>query len=224
MECYIKDICQLYANNECTGDCYTKNYYERVLNKSNIPLRYIHADKTPLIPDDVDMSAFRFLQNIRENMQDFVSRGRSVYIYSPYYGNGKTTWAIKLAIAYLHTLEEPRKLPVKFVNTQSMITDWKNRFKDELDTTQLFELVNDLKDCDLAIFDDIGITKLTDNDNSLMFSIIDYRLSNNKTCIFTSNNVPSMLINKIDERLADRITGYSHKVGFKKAMSSREEV
>lgn len=223
-DCYIEDIC-LDCNTENCNNCYTKKYYERVLNKSNIPTQYIHANEIKLAPgNDFDLKQFRKLAAIRNDIQDFVKEGKSLYIYSPYCGNGKTTWAIKLAIEYLHTLETPRTLPVKFVNTQSMIADWKNRFKDELNTTPLFDLIQDLKECDLAIFDDIGITTLTESDISLLFSIIDYRLTNNKSCIFTSNNVPDMLINKTEDRLADRIIGYSKCIGFKQEVSSREEI
>ena len=224
-DCYIKDICMNCNTTNCNNDCYTKNYYKRVLNKSNIPAKYIHANQIKLVPNnEYDLKQFRKLAAIRNDIQNFVKEGKSLYIYSPYCGNGKTTWAIKLAIEYLHTLETPRTLPVKFVNTQSMIADWKNRFNDDLDTTPLFHLIQDLKECDLAIFDDIGITTLTESDISLLFSIIDYRLTNNKSCIFTSNNVPSMLPSKVGVRLGDRINKYSKCIGFKQEVSGREVI
>ena len=225
IDCYLKDICEFCNSEKCHKHCFDKVYFDGVIPKSNIPKRYIHADKIILEPQNsFDENQFRRLDKIEHNIQEFVEKGKCLYIYSPYCGNGKTTSACKLAIAYLYSIETPRELPVKFVNTQSMLSDWKARFTDTFDTTYLYKLVNDLKECDLAIFDDIGITTLTESDVNLLFSIIDYRTANDKSCIFTSNNVPSMLESKLqDDRLVDRILGYSHCIGLSSDNRMRKE-
>lgn len=224
MECYVQNVCELCNSEQCGHDCFIRKYYERVLKESNIPEKYIHADKIKLVPQNsFDETQFKRLNKMKHDIEEFVEKGRCLYLYSPYSGNGKTTSACKLAIAYLYSLQGPRELPVKFVNTQAMIADWKARFTDTFDTTYLYKLVNDLKECDLAIFDDIGITTLTESDITLLFSIIDYRTANNKSCIFTSNNVPSMLESKLDDRLTNRIIGYSECVGFSSEKGMRKE-
>lgn len=75
-ECFVREICQLYANNECTGDCSMRSYYDRILKQSQLPRKLQRVDKIRLIPDDVDLEAFRKLARIRDDIVNFVEQGK----------------------------------------------------------------------------------------------------------------------------------------------------
>lgn len=224
IDCYVQNLCDLCGSEKCGESCIIRQYYNKVINESNIPPQYIHADDIKLVPqNEFDYTQFRGLSQVRANIEEFVANGKCLYIYSPTCGNGKTTWACKLAVEYIYSLQAPVELPVKFVNVQSMLSLWKARFTDEYDTANLYKLVDDLKRADLVILDDLGITSATESDIAVLFDIIDFRTTYNKSCIFTSNNVPSMLVNKLGDRLANRIIGYSRCVGFKSNYAMRKE-
>ena len=43
-----------------------------------------------------DKKKYEYLAHVKQNIEDFIKQGCSLYIYSRYPGNGKTSWAIKL--------------------------------------------------------------------------------------------------------------------------------
>ena len=51
-------------------------------------------------PEDIDFDAFTELADIKDDIVNFVSSGKCLYIASEYNGNGKTSWSIKLLLRY----------------------------------------------------------------------------------------------------------------------------
>jgi hypothetical protein len=62
---------------------------ETYLNNSLIPKRYLR--QISLIPAKVDEQTFRELNDIRDNIVEFVDKGENLLICSNNVGNGKTT-------------------------------------------------------------------------------------------------------------------------------------
>lgn len=213
-DCYIQDICMECNTTKCNSNCCIKNYYNRILAQSKLPSKLQHADKIRLTPDEEDLEAFRKLARIRANIVDFVEQGKNLYIYSPQVGNGKTTWAAKLLVEYFKYMDY-RSNPGMFVNVTDLCSRYKNRFLSDEKDPELLNFIALLKEADLVIWDDMGaMDKYTPSDKTLLFSILDTRINNGKSNIFTSNIIPGRLESKVELRLADRIVRLSILICF----------
>ena len=213
-DCYIKDICMECNTTKCNSNCYVAKYYNRILAQSKLPSELQYADKIKLIPEDVDLEAFRKLAKIRANIVDFVEQGKNLYIYSADVGTGKTTWAAKLLVEYFKYMDY-RSNPGMFVNVTDLCGDYKDRFLGDEKDQALLDFIDKLHEADIVVWDDIGaMDKYTPSDLSLLFRILDDRINNGKSNIFTSNIHPSRLDSKIGIRLADRIVRLSIRVRF----------
>ena len=56
---------------------------------------------TPLQPDTRDLPAFYTLSDIQKDAENFVTDGRFLYLWSLNLGNGKTSFAAKIAKTYM---------------------------------------------------------------------------------------------------------------------------
>jgi DNA replication protein DnaC len=68
---------------------------------------------------------------------------------------------------------------------------------------------------DLVVWDDIATKNASEFEHEQMLSIIDSRIDNNKSNIFTSNVLPDVLNDYIGARLTSRIIGLSIPIQFK---------
>lgn len=73
--------------------------------------------------------------------------------------------------------------------------------------TSSYAAVRQYIDLDLLVLDELGVQAGTPNEQSLLFEVIDARLSENRPTIFLSNLKPKMLAPVIGERIVDRIKG-----------------
>ena len=62
-------------------------------------------------------------------------------------------------------------------------------------------------DIELLVIDELGVQVGSISEQTLLFEVIDARLSENRPTIFLSNLSPSEIVGVIGERLADRIKG-----------------
>ena len=74
------------------------------------------------------------------------------------------------------------------------------------------EILRMIKTCRLLIIDDIGAERVTDWVRERMVSIINTRVSNNLTTIYTSNLSPEELRSELGDRIASRVLGSSQVV------------
>lgn len=72
-----------------------------------------------------------------------------------------------------------------------------------------------VKGCKLLIIDDIGSEKFTEWVRERLVSIINTRVSNGLSTIYTSNLSPEELKEGLEERIASRILGYSGVIEIK---------
>ena len=73
--------------------------------------------------------------------------------------------------------------------------------------TSAYEAIRRYVDLDLLVLDELGVQAGSINEQTLLFEVIDARLSENRPTIFLSNLKPSDLAPIIGERLIDRIKG-----------------
>ena len=74
---------------------------------------------------------------------------------------------------------------------------------------------NNVLDCDLVIWDDIGTKMGTEFEIENLLNIIDARISNNKSNIYTSNMSPAQLNERVGERLYSRIVNTAYNIELK---------
>lgn len=73
--------------------------------------------------------------------------------------------------------------------------------------TSSYAAVRRYVDLDLLVLDELGVQSGTQNEQALLFEVIDARLSENKPTVFLSNFAPQDLADIIGIRLIDRIKG-----------------
>lgn len=211
--CWFKANCSNYKTEECNCGCsiYCQFYY--LVNLANIPTKLQYAENQKLYPGD-DLQKYKYLKDIKDNIVEWVLEGSNLFLYSQYYGNGKTTWAIKLMCAYFAKIwngngTKCRGLLINvddfLMQKKSLIDRKDSRFK---------EMEKLIADVDLVIWDDIGCTRLSDFEHSILFPLINSRIINEKANIFTSNVIDEDFVSNVGGRLASRILETSAIVEF----------
>ena len=213
--CVYKSTCHFYRQDgECNSGC--RRYIEMMylLDNSGIPEnRYVTE---PIMPDRIDIQAYKAVDGYRKNVVSNVEDGNNIYIWSKSVGNGKSSLAIKTMVRYFDSIWAGNGLKKRgvFVHVPLLINQIHDTFNSGEDLSQY---KSDLANVDLVIFDDIGANKLKRDgyDLSLLLSIIDTRVLQKKSSIYTSNISPSQLPRELGERLASRILGSCEVVELK---------
>ena len=160
-----------------------------------------------------DRNSYIQLSRIRESIVQFVEEHKNLYICGKNAGNGKTSWAIRMLHTYFHYCCEGNyeNLLGMFVNTTDLLLKLKD-FNNPLSAKYLHNLEN----VDLVVFDDVGITGLSQYDYTQFFNIINKRMMAEKSNIFTSNITTLEELEEIfGSRLASRIYTASEIIELK---------
>ena len=201
--CWYKKSCKRFETDECNSNCIRYMEMDYLMESSNIPKA--NQFKNELIAEKIDLENFKFLNEIKNDVVNFVNNGENLYIYSQNLGNGKTTWAIKIMQSYFNKIWAGNGFVQRglFIHTPSFITKFKEIInkKDE----DFEELKKQLLDVDLVIWDDIAANKLSDYDHTNLLTYIDQRKLNGKANIFTGNLNEEELVTYVGNRLKSRI-------------------
>ena len=213
-KCWLKDECkQLHCND--IGGCMIQYKLNYLFDEAGIPLNKRGKQSLVTDADGTDRLEFQKLANIQNNILDFVNNGDNVYIYSVQAGNGKTSWAIRLMQSYFKKIWLKSKLECKalFINVPSFLLALKANINEP---NEYYKHINEnVLDCDLVIWDDIGNKVGTEFEISHLLSIIDTRINKGKANIYTSNILPEQLGNLLDIRLGSRIVNASECIQFR---------
>ena len=149
-----------------------------------------------------DKKKYEYLALVKQNIEDFIKQGCSLYIYSRYPGNGKTSWAIKLLNEHIKNVCESdnnNDLVGLFVNVDELLVS-------QVKPLKISQYYLDLcKNVDLLILDDIGCSKITVLEEQILRTIINTRLLNGKATIYTSTVIDGDLDDNIGPRLANMV-------------------
>ena len=214
-DCYVQEGCKKYTNNLCTEQFCVRLYkidelYNKALltKEQRIPLR-LRLDN-----NRIDEAPYTKLKSYQKNIIDFVNEGINLYIFSNTTGNGKTSWAIKLLQAYIHKIWASSDLTcrVLFINVPNFMRELKLNISQKSD---YIKHINDnVLNADIVVWDDIATKGTSEFEHEQLISIIDTRMNNKKSNIFTSNINPQDLPNMLGARLASRIIGLSECIPF----------
>jgi DNA replication protein DnaC len=199
-DCFYASVCE----KECQGECNDCRHMQLLLDHGKIPKKFQHPHK--MIPQPCDEKAYESLYDIASNIVDFVDDGKSLYIHSANTGNGKTTWAIRMLLNYFHWAKDYyfEELVGAFVNVPEFLYQCKSEI--QLPTTEFAKFKKSLFDCKLLVLDDICVHKSSDFDMTFLYTLINHRVADGLSTIYTSNVLHKDLKNQLDSRIVSRIS------------------
>lgn len=204
-DCWYRDVC---TYDQCVN-CIRYSEMKYLMENCGLPRK----KQSPIQLDGSrDPKAFKLLADIKDDIFNFVSNGESLYIFSEYTGNGKTSWSIKLLLKYFDCIWAGNGFRVRgyFQHVPTLF----NTLKDFSKSHEA--LKNTLETVDIVVWDDIASTKLSDYDIQQLLIIIDSRVSEGLSNIYTGNITSHEALTKaVGDRLASRIWNLSTLVEFK---------
>lgn len=217
--CIYRDSCTLTDTDKCSTDCFRYTQMHKLLEMSNLPENKWRVDI--LSPSIEDVETWQTLHEIKKNIASWVSQGRSLYLYSQWCGNGKTSWAIRMLLSYLNSVwGQPVLRPRAVFMPVSQLFD-KERENIDRPTDEYYALRKSLFTADLVVFDDLGSTRVTEFNQLTLLNIIDARENAGLSTIYTANIGGSQVGDLLGQRLESRIWNASYKVRFKSSIDRR---
>ena len=198
------------CNTFCLKYYKSKYYFDYALVPEN--KRYIFPLR--IDNDGRDEKAFIRLSEISKNIDNFVEEGNNLYIYSSIAGNGKSSWAFRLLYSYIDKVwyKKEMKAIAMFISVPRFLLELKANISQK--SQYIEDIETSVLDADLVVWDDVGSKNGTEFEVSHLLSIIDTRINNGKSNIYTSNLNKEELHNILGDRLYSRIYNYSECIEF----------
>ena len=216
MECVFESVCNKRTANCIQGGCIRQLEFTHLWDSAKLPAwkKYVGVK---LRPETVDVGAFRRLSEIKRNVVEFVQGGGNLYIYSTQYGNGKTTWAVKLMASYFMEVWGGNGFKQRgaFVNVPWLLhksTEIINHPDEDFE-----EFRRTIPLVDIVVWDDIGATYTTEYDYKNMLALVEQRMLAGKCNVFTGNLDYKQFGEKLGGRLQSKIFHESEAIEFRGA-------
>lgn len=137
------------------------------------------------------------------------SLGKGLYFYSRLRGTGKTRLAASVGNAIIKTYLKS----VRFITTSNLLNSIKSTFENSSSFVDTYTtLINDFKNIDILIIDDIGSERASEWVDEMFYNIINDRMTSKKVTIFTSNYSIEEL--PVDKRISNRIMKMAVPIAF----------
>ena len=212
--CFAHDICAIYQKGQCIPHefCLKLFKLDALYNEGLLTVPQRNRVTLRLDADGTDREAFNQLKLIETDIENFVSRGSNLYIYSNNCGNGKTSWALRLIQSFVNKIwhKTDIRCRVLFISVPKFFIMLKDNISERNNYIQ--HIKDNVQTCDLVVWDDIGTKVGTEFEIENLLNIIDYRVNNGKSNIYTSNMTPDQLNERVGERLYSRIVNLSYNI------------
>lgn len=205
-KCWLKDRCN---HKDCNSFCMRFFKLNALYDLSLIPLNNRKHLTLRIDDDGTDEEQFGQLKELENNILSFINNGQNMFIFSDTTGNGKTSWALRMVESYLDKIwvKSELKCRVLFISVPRFLLELKSNISEKSD---YIKHINDnILDCDLVVWDDIATKLGTEFELSHLLSIIDTRIANGKSNIYTSNLSGTNLCKALGDRLYSRIVNFS---------------
>lgn len=224
-KCWYLDICPFKddVENNCRISCPRYFKMDYLMWASNIPQNMQGREK--LMPTASDIKIFERLKEIQKNLTTWVNSGNNLYLYSEGFGNGKTSWALKLLKNYFNSIWQTTDLKCRgiFLSVPVMLRTMKDviNLRNKKDSESIKKvnyydfIIENISTTDLVIWDDIGYASASDADFKFLSSYIEDRTISRLSNIFTGNLSEESLKNQLGSRLCQRIWNNSEVLEFK---------
>lgn len=221
--CWLKEDCKKFNNVSKPCECRDSDVfciklfkiatlYEQALMSDFQRVKKVIS----LDSDRADYEAFTKLKDFSDinNIENNILQGKSLYIYSSITGNGKTLWAERICQSYINAIWHKADLSCKvlFVSVPRFLISMKNNITQQND--YFIHIRDNIQLADLVVWDDIATKDTSQFEHENLLSMIDNRVVNQKSNIYTSNILPENLEELVGPRLSSRIIGYSECIQF----------
>lgn len=184
-----------------------------LFERSGLPQKYFEPQV--LVERKADKECWEWLEAVRANIVEEVRNGLSIVIASNTVGNGKTSWAVRLLQRYLAETALDGRIVEKgmFVVSAQLLTEFGdyNYFQTMQEFLERFER---LKTCELLVIDEIGGGSLTKASYPYLYDLVNYRVDNNLSTVYTTNYTDDEIIELLGQRLYSRIYDTSVVLDF----------
>lgn len=215
-ECWLKGN-QTCSEKHCNDEngcmiLYKLNY---LYDEAGIDLKLRKRKTLTVDSNGIDMNEFIKLNDIEKNILDFVNNGHQLFLHSTIAGNGKTSWSIRLCQSYFNKiwLKTDLKCKALFINVPTFLIALKANISNP--NAYYKHIQENVLDCDLVIWDDIGTKAASSFEHENLLSIIDTRINTGKANIFTSNLNNIEIQECLGDRLASRICNLDYNIELK---------
>lgn len=197
--CFVADPSRFFADAPVVNT-YPEYFSTRTLDRFSVGLYSFGANR------DKAQHALDVVKKYVSGYAMIVAQynGGGLYFYSRERGTGKTFLSTILG----NELSK-RGRRVRWYGMTNLLQEIKACYDRESSTSSA-EIINQCRNAEVLILDDIGVEKQSAWVNETMYTILDYRMSQCKPTIFTSNHRPHEL--SYDERIIDRITRMTEMV------------
>lgn len=210
-ECWLKPQCkQLHCDDE--NGCMILYKLDYLYTEAGVAPGLRANVNLRTDADGTDYEEFIILKGIQENILDFITNGEQLLIHSKTCGCGKTSWSLRLLQTYFNKiwLRSELKCRALFINVPSFLLALKDNISNKSDYIE--HIKQNVLDCDLVIWDDIGTKTSTAFEAEHLYSMIDSRILNSKANIYTSNLNDDELHTALGDRLASRICNLGYNI------------
>ena len=221
--CKLNKLCK---DKKCDFTCYPYALISNFEKVSNIPNKYKKCLEENFIEIEPAVSKEK-INNFIRRTHELVKKGVGLYLFSPATidnpkgtGTGKTTTAATIAneyikrrtISHLTTEDKLNNNPVLFIDAVSLQNIYNLQFRSIQEEKEKaafkFSLFKEqAAKVELLVLDDIAVRHATDAYLNELLDIINSRINNELSTIYTSNCSISELSDLLGERIASRIEG-----------------
>lgn len=207
--CWYEDVCGVRGDS-CGPTCVRYAEMLNLFQMSNIPRYRWYPEK--LVPGRGDRESFVYLRDIKNDIKNWVQGGNNLYLFSDTFGNGKTSWAVKLMSAYFNQVWRGNCFKTRgiFISVPEFFD--RERLRMDNQDEDFKRIRQSLIECDLVIWDDVSSVKMTDYASATFFNFVDARVIAHRANIFTGNLCEERLKDFVGGRLASRIWNTSEIV------------
>ena len=214
--CWLKDNCKKYIDNKECGDFCIKLFkLDSLYNNALISLPQRKHINLRLDNDGTDREEFLALKQIENNIEDFISKGNSLYIHSTITGNGKTQWALRLVQSYFNKIWYKADLECKalFIHVPRFLISLKDAINKPSDYIDYIK--DNILKADIVIFDELGTKVATPFEFENLLSMINTRIDLGKSNVYTSNLTDEEFREKLGDRLYSRVNNLAINIELK---------
>lgn len=240
-DCMFKNSCKNSNTELCNSLCYPyillhgSNGKKGFYGLSGVPKAYKNVTLETLPIQAENPKAYAVIKKYIEKIIPVIEeKGLGLFLYSVPNkenifgtGTGKTTSAVAILNTYIieaarHHLKGIKRItknPALFVKASTLQNVYNSQFRGTVEKQQeasnkFYSLKDKMEKVDLLVIDDIAVRDITEAFKNELYEILDYRATESKATIFTSNIPLSELSKYLGERIVSRIEGMTMLVEF----------
>lgn len=213
-ECWLKDSCKKYKiMGKCDLFCPKLFKLDYLYNEALISMKQRRHINLRIDEDGTDRDIFLQLKELSSNIEDFVAKGKNLYMHSKHPGTGKTSWSLRFVQNYFDAIWYKSELTCKalYINIPRYLIELKDSLGKILpEDCYINHIKNNILKADIVIWDEIGTKVATEFEQEQLLSMINNRMDLGKSNIYTSNLSGEELQQKLGDRLYSRIINSSY--------------